>query len=108
MVKRWFMTTFAEQPSSDALPVDIDVLDVRMRRHLVIGDKGGAARRNSGCSKRTGASGDRTQRAGISNARPEHSDDLDCLVLQCSAAACGSPASAAKRRPLFLDNGSRD
>ena len=106
-MKRWF-ATFIEHIACDALPIDIEVPDVRVRRHLVLGDKGGGDHRNGGCGQRTGASGDRLQRAGISNARPEHSDDLDCLVLQCSAAACGSPASAAKRRPLVLDNGSRD
>ena len=37
MVKRWFMTTFAEQPSPAALTVAAEDLDERMRCSHVLG-----------------------------------------------------------------------
>ena len=89
MVKRW-KATFAEQPSPAALPVVVNDLDERMRCSDEIDHQRGETLRIGGCSKRTGADGDRMQGASISSARAGHSDSMVCMVLLCLAAACAT------------------
>ena len=102
MVKRW-LATFAEQPSPAALQVVAEDLGERMRCSDDLGHQRGGALRIGGCSKRTGADGDRMQRASISSARAVHSDNMAPLVLLCSAApATSSCRCAAKRRNTEL------
>ena len=89
MVKRW-LSTFAEQPSPAALQVVAERLDERMRCSDGIGHQRGGVLRIGVCSSRTGANGDRMQRASISSHRVVRTNNMECMVLHCSAAACGS------------------
>ena len=67
MVKRW-LSTFVEQPSQAALTVVAERLRLRMRCQHVVGEERGRVLRIGGCGSRTGANGDRVQRASISRA----------------------------------------
>ena len=94
MVKRW-LSTFADKPSLAAPPVVTDDLDKRMPCSHVLGQQRGRALRIRGWSKRTGANGDRVQRASISSDRAGRSDSMDCMVLLCSAARVAAAVETA-------------
>ena len=108
MVKRW-LSTFAEQPSPAALQVVAEDLGERMRCSHDLGRQRGGFLRSGACSSRTGADGDRRQRASVSSARAGHSDSMDCLVLLRSSAATATSCRCCKtkehrslqRRELF-------
>ena len=103
MVKRW-LASFAEQPSPAALQVAIEDLDERMRCSHDIGHQRGGAVQIGGWSSRTGADGDRMQRASVSRAHAGRSDNMEPLVLLCSAA----PAASSCRECKLKEHRSRD
>ena len=96
-VKRW-LSTFAENPSPAALTVAVEDLDERKPCSHELSQQRDRVLQNGGCSKRTGADCDRTQRASISSARAGHSDSVDCLVLLCSAAATATSCRCCKTK----------
>ena len=73
------LATFADNPSHAALTVAADNLDERTPCKCVLRHQRGRALRSGGYSKRTGADGDRTQRASISSCCAGHSDNMDCF-----------------------------
>ena len=96
-MKRW-SSTFAEQPSPAAPPVATEDLDMRMPCSHELGQQRGGALRIRGWSKRTGANGDRVQRASISSDRAGRSDSMDCMVLHCAAAATAMSCRTCKTK----------
>ena len=112
MVKRW-LSTFAEQPSPAALQVVAEDLGERMRCSDDIGHQRGGVLRIGDCSSRTGADGDRMQRASISSARAGLSINMDCMRQHCSAAPSTSSCrcnktkehSSLQRNELFTRGG---
>ena len=89
MVKRW-LSTFAEQTSPAALQVVAEDLGERMRCSHDLGRQRGGFLRSGACSSRTGADGDRRQRASVSRHRAVRTNNIDAMCQHCSAAACGS------------------
>ena len=87
MVKRW-LSTFVEQPSPAALQVVAEDLGERMRCSDDLGQQRGGTLQIGGCSKRTGADGDRMQRASVSSHRVVRTNNMECMCQHCSAAAC--------------------
>jgi hypothetical protein len=96
-VKR-LLSTFAEQPLPAALQVVAERLDERMRCSDGLGHQRGGVLRIGGCSSRTGANADRTQRASISSHRAVRTNNIDGMVLHRSAAACGSSCRSCKTK----------
>ena len=103
MVKRW-LSTFAEQPSPAALQVVAEDLGERMRCSHDLGRQRGGFLRSGACSSRTGADGDRRQRASVSRHRAVRTNNIDAMCQHCSAAACGSSCKECKLKDhLFLE-----
>ena len=103
MVKRW-LSTFVEQPSPAALQVVAERLGERMRCSHGLGHQRGGARRIGACSSRTGADGDRMQRASISSHRVVRTNNMECMCQHWSAAACASCCGDCKLKDhLFLE-----
>ena len=97
MVKRW-LSTFAEQPSPAALQVVAEDLGERMRCSHDLGRQRGGFLRSGACSSRTGADGDRRQRASVSRHRAVRTNNIDAMCQHCSAAACGSSCRSCKTK----------